>query len=203
MRRVVRHFFTIISALSLLLCVVAGALWVRSAWHDDVITLDFHRWAGPEQVTYYDVRLLSYSGSVGVCLTQDRHIPAYFHLVPADMAKQQRAAPRWPRLWWSDRAWVFLPYGFNEVPPWAARHWVVENMPGQRADHWFVAAPAWLPIALLMVAPAAWARRYIKARLATRRGFCPKCGYDLRASPERCPECGTAKASRASADVAA
>ena len=54
-------------------------------------------------------------------------------------------------------------------------------------------APCWLLALGTAALPAAWLRGYLRRRRLradAARGLCRSCGYDLRATPGRCPECG-------------
>jgi hypothetical protein len=52
----------------------------------------------------------------------------------------------------------------------------------------------WLLVTLTALWPVVWARRAWRRRRRVAVGACAKCGYDLRATPGRCPECGAAPA---------
>jgi predicted amidophosphoribosyltransferase len=54
-----------------------------------------------------------------------------------------------------------------------------------------VAVPYWFIAVLALPLPLIWVVRWRKRRRVAREGLCRVCGYGLRASVERCPECGT------------
>jgi hypothetical protein len=64
---------------------------------------------------------------------------------------------------------------------------LASHLPGDwcvlHAPHWFLMAIAGAT-GVVVVMPRVRRHRRIA------KGLCPSCGYDIRASPQRCPECG-------------
>lgn len=94
--------------------------------------------------------------------------------------------------------WVFGPYEPPSGPgprlyrPWNMRRLGFDfyHRDGDvTTDELYI--PLWLLAALTMLPPALQFRRYLRRLWRRRAGLCPRCGYDLRASTDRCPECGT------------
>jgi hypothetical protein len=55
-----------------------------------------------------------------------------------------------------------------------------------------IVLPGWLAAVFFALLPAIRLASIIRRRRRIGEGHCKRCGYDLRATPERCPECGAA-----------
>jgi hypothetical protein len=63
---------------------------------------------------------------------------------------------------------------------------------GYRPGFTEVLLPTWSLIAALLLPMGLWAGIGWRQRRRVKAGHCVNCGYDLRATPEKCPECGRA-----------
>ena len=79
---------------------------------------------------------------------------------------------------------------FSLWPP-PSGHWGITRETYQGCAQISVSCPHWFVTSAFGLAALLCAARIRHLRRRTRAGCCPKCGYDLRASPDRCPECGT------------
>ena len=175
-----RRLLNFLTVLSLLLCVAAVALWVRSHAVEDQIMwrrVDGARWVvtSPGDLVV-GWELLNWSGwptdSYGLRYERGTPVPAVEHVVrmlvlnvgPGDHFGQwQRMGFGW--YWWRPAS------GAGNFARIVVPLWAVVAATG--------ALPAWRAIGTLA------------RRRRPRPGLCATCGYDLRATPSRCPECGT------------
>ena len=168
----------------MLLCVGACALWVRSYFVSDWLT---HRRLARDSdaLRTTELHLRTGAGHAAVAFSRDTSLD-----ISDDAQRQPATAARWTWLTgWSDPAGdaadrPTLPgrLGFTTTH-------IVGIVPDSYA-YTGVSFPLWVLALGLAVPPALYARSTIRWSRRTRAGHCPRCGYDLRATPERCPECG-------------
>jgi hypothetical protein len=92
------------------------------------------------------------------------------------------------------------------LPPGTRRHlpggfeYEASRADPKQARQLYLFIPYWFPLTAAALLPAWWATAAVRRRLRPRRDAgarpCDGCGYDLRATPDRCPECGTIPARR-------
>jgi hypothetical protein len=170
MKRLARTLFTLCSTASLLLCVAACTLWVRSYHRLDAINL----------VTS-DRSLAIAAPTARLWFVYDTRPPLYAVSPDATPFRDIDAvAPGWTGIRRTGAIW------WTHTPILTA-----------------VVVPTWMVAGLTAALPALWLAGRWCRRHRERAGFCASCGYDLRASPGRCPECGTPAATAANAEASA
>jgi hypothetical protein len=180
-RRVCRLLVYLSSVAVLLLCGTVTALWIRSYFVPDMIS-SLESW-----VTRTDKSTdnhLSYSYIVSsrghVSASKTNGYLSYDGPTTSRKWKWSHQVPEtdYPKNFWTDLGFINVHIESGGLG--CSHYW----------DTRVVGMPYWLLTAIL-IALSTFQIRYLYRRDGTRCiGVCSKCGYDLRATPYRCPECG-------------
>jgi hypothetical protein len=180
-----RRLPNLLPALSLLLFVAAAGLCARSLWSGDSASVRWtrHR-AGTLSSDAWDV----ISDGGGIVL---RHTSVSSN---NPVAIATIAGRRPPGLSWDTGS---MPPGdlWGKRPTAAAVpscyvYSLRTPSPGGAFTLRDLRVSYWVPCAALAVAPAVHFVTQDRRRRRLGAGRCGRCGYDLRATPDRCPECG-------------
>jgi hypothetical protein len=167
-----RRLFNLRTALSLLLCVAVVGLWVRSRFRADHVHLEFAAGAGSGAVTRY---LFTEPGVLGYGWSIDR---------------DHRGSGQWDLSYReSEPSWFHYSWLVPEVSEWVT----LDSPHGTPPESVTYTVPSWMLVLALAARPAIVARRVLSKHGRRGAGVCQSCGYDLRATPGRCPECGTGR----------
>ena len=178
-----RRQYKLAAAASLALCVAVCALWARSYFRWDrgficgAVANDAQR-----VLDFWSER-----GRVTVTLTRtERFSPGTGPREGANLYSDSLENAWTPEAWFGfrlDREVTYRTFDYTtKVPP--------------RDTRWTLVVPHWFLAALTAVMPLGWIWRWRAARRKAIERRCLKCGYDLRATPGRCPECGTIQAAQ-------
>jgi hypothetical protein len=196
MRRLLPLLLNAATALSLVLCVATVALWVRSYWVWGNVRVAVSH-AGDDWVGWSAWDAMYCKGWVSATLSHSRRGADDLNREKlglfADVRSNVRRAGNGPGI--RHRGGPTPAVAFAGAPTTLGFGWRFGRPPlPSRGWSLIVVLPFWAVAGLLAAPPVAWEaarwRRRRRDRDRRARQLCVACGYDLRATLERCPECG-------------
>lgn len=181
---------SVMAACGMIAAIALGVLWIRSF---SAFEIAFYRLAPSDaRVDYHTWGCTSVRGVIAFEWTRIRRLRA-------DAAAVSQSGFYWMRL--PDQVWVPALRAVGPSRLWdsglgfafLAGDWSSQYPENPRKDLG-VSVPVWFLIALVLIPSLlllAQERRRWRKRTRIRQGLCRECGFDVRASPDRCPECGT------------
>ena len=172
--------FNLAAALSLLLLAATAALWVRSYVATEWLV---YQRTDPVKRLWWHLTFVSNSGLLYVSLP-------WRNFNADGLAEKHREERGDPDGFWylrqpPESQWDKTRFGFKFVLSNVRRDSQgTSNFPRAFIPYWFIAL-------LTAVLPCVWWSRRRRHRTRLREHRCLVCGYDTRATPGRCPECGT------------
>jgi len=190
MRHLGRSAFNGTAAVSAMLFVAACVLWVRSRHRADVVTVARQAaWSiGSQGGEFWVEQTQGVTGPVFSSNQKDEVFESYYDhwTINLNGSLEGPGARFWNGVLGGSRI-----YGnFRELAS-SSFSWYATDIS-------YVAIPDWFVAATLLILPTSQvAGRMRRRRRRNQTGLCQSCGYDLRATPDRCPECGVVPAVKA------
>jgi hypothetical protein len=184
-RRLARYILDAFTMLSLLLCAGTVFLWTWGYVAEDSIERSRHWTAQTGIRASYHRSYMSLVSTRGRLMVMIRHDYDYIYYVGDSHVNWQ----------WAEDLPGPLP--FHPETAWERIGFILTHEhSGTKQDPYFddvriFGIPFWLPTLLFGIPPLLMLRGMRRSTHRRALGLCPVCGYDLRATPNRCPECGT------------
>jgi hypothetical protein len=197
-----RWLFNGLTSLSLLICLATITIWVRSYWRADEFYVErqMQRWEFVSGYGFLEARVnerclteITISPTVPLKIRYLGPRQPYFNGLRAGHVDFE------PRFLLPHHRGSFLRLlGFKweidgSFP--SPANWQITTVENIWTEHGrCLGAPAWFITIVTALLPVCWIVGASRNRRQCRRianSQCVKCGYDLRATPGRCPECGT------------
>ena len=176
-----RRLLAVLSLLSLILCVGTVGLWVRSY----SVAYDFKTFTAQTTSKKDGFRGTGWGVSIGkggiafVVEWSGFRCPSEPTTDSRTDREFNKVTPYWPGTDNPPSPWRRIGFCYNRIA------WTQAN---DYQDWRYITIPLWFVAVVTAMAPCLWLLLRVR-NTARADGLCPSCGYDLRATPGRCPEC--------------